>query len=104
MLNRKLGNIRKALLDVMRSAGMVQESRPAYRTIFGYNRIEAAPVFYIDLLNNGYLLTFVPRGCPNADRDLLPFLQQELPDYEVVPTGNANKQYLIRKRGTKERL
>lgn len=104
ILNRKLGSIRKALLNVMRSAGMIKESRPAYRTIFGYNRIESAPAFYIDLLHNGYLLTFMPQGCPNADCDLLLLLQQELPGYEVIPAGRVNKQYIIKRRRRRGKL
>lgn len=96
--NLKIGWIQSALLKTIRSAGMVVESRPLYRTIFGYNKIARAPIFYVDRQGKDFILIFKPNGCPNATRDILPILQQELKDYEIIPKGNIEKKYLVRKR------
>ena len=72
---------------------------PIYKTIFGYNKIEIAPKVYVKRKNSReYQLTFEPNGCPNADRDLLPVLQHELPEFEVISIGSVRKEYLVRKR------
>lgn len=94
---KKLGWIKDALINTMHSAGMIKESN--YRTIFGYYRVERAPIFILDKLKTGgYMLTFKPNGCPNSTRELLPILQKELLGYEIIPTGEFGTQYIIRKR------
>ena len=93
---KKIGWIQPALLNVMHSAGMVEESK--YVSIFGHNKVKRAPIFILDKEEEGYLLTIKPQGCPNANRELLPFLQKELLGYDVVPTGKFGQQYHIRKR------
>lgn len=99
---KKAGWIITPILNSMKSLNQIKESRPVYCTIFGYNRIEKAPIFYIDLKSNSeYLITFEPNGCPNADKDILPILQQEMPSYELIAIGSVKKQYLIRKRRRK---
>lgn len=102
--NLKIGWIQSALLNTMHSAGMVVESRPLYRTIFGYNKIAQAPIFYVDRQGENFILIFEPNGCPNATRNILPILQQELSDYEIIPKGNLEKRYLIRKRRTEGQI
>lgn len=83
----------------MKSLGQIKESKPIYKTIFGYNKIEIAPKVYVKRKNSReYQLTFEPNGCPNADRDLLPVLQHELPEFEVISIGSVRKEYLVRKR------
>lgn len=99
---KRIGWIQQALLDAINSARMVEET--GYTTILGYNKVRRAPLFYLDKKAEGYLLTFVPRGCPNANRDLLPFLQRELMKYDVIPTGRLGHQYLVRKRRKKGSL
>lgn len=99
---KKAGWIITPILNSMKSLNQIKESRPLYRTVFGYNRVEKAPIFYIDLKSNSeYLITFEPNGCPNADKDILPILQQEMPSYELIAIGSVKKQYLIRKRRRK---
>ena len=95
-ISKKLGSLESALRNVMHSAGMIEESN--YITMFGYRYIRRAPIFYLDKIEGGYLLTFKPQGCPNSTRDLLPFLQRELLGYEVIPTGELGTQYIIRRR------
>lgn len=101
--DRKNGWIIRPLLNTMRSAGMVELSRPIYRTIFGYYKIERAPIFFVDKKQGGYLLTFKANGCPHANRDFLPILQEEMYAYEIIPQGNVKKQFFIRKRAQKGR-
>ncbi|MFD3286999.1 hypothetical protein [Lactobacillus johnsonii] len=96
---RKFGWIIKPVLNSMKSLGQIKESKPIYKTIFGYNKIEIAPKVYVKRKNSReYQLTFEPNGCPNADRDLLPVLQHELPEFEVISIGSVRKEYLVRKR------
>lgn len=97
--NNKYGWIITPVNNTMHTARLIEESKPLYRTIFGYNKIVRAPIFYLDNWKNGaYLLTFEPHGCPNANVDLLPILQRELLGYEVIPTGSIARRYIIRKR------
>lgn len=97
--NAKYGWIIIPIQNVMQSTNMIYESRPIYKTIFGYNKIDRAPVFYLDNKENGsFKLTFEPRGCPNSNVDILPFLQQELLGYEIIPIGGIQRQYIVRKR------
>lgn len=102
--NLKIVWIQSALLNTIRSAGMVVESRPLYCTIFGYNKIARAPIFYVDRQGEDFILIFKPNVCPNATRDILPILQQELKDYEIIPKGNIEKKYLVRKRRTEGQI
>lgn len=103
--NNKYGWIITPVNNTMHTARLIQESKPLYRAIFGYNKIARAPLFYLDNWKNGdYLLTFEPHGCPNANVDLLPILQRELLEYEVIPTGSIAKQYIIRKRRNRGRV
>lgn len=96
---KKYGWIVAPILNTMQSAGMIEESKPIHRTLFGYNKVKSAPIFYLDnWKNKGYLLTFKPNGCRNANLDILPILQQELLGYEVIPVGRLGKQYVVRYR------
>ncbi|MDB6248849.1 hypothetical protein FCF10_00305 [Lactobacillus amylovorus subsp. animalium] len=100
--NNKYGWIITPLQNTMKSAKMIKESNPLYRTIFGYNKIDRAPVFYLDSGKNGdFKLTFEPHGCPNANIDILPVLQQELIGYEIIPIGSIQREYIVRKRRNK---
>ncbi|AEG41142.1 hypothetical protein [Lactobacillus kefiranofaciens] len=103
--NNKYGWIIAPVNNTMRTARLIEESRPLYRTLFGYNKIVRAPIFYLDSWKRGaYLLTFEPNGCPNANVDILLILQQELPKFEIIPTGSIRKQYIVRKRRKRGKL
>ena len=46
--NNKYGWIITPVNNTMHTARLIQESKPLYRTIFGYNKIARAPLFYLD--------------------------------------------------------
>lgn len=97
--NKEFGWLIRPVLNTMKSLAQIKESKPIYRTIFGYNKIEIAPKVYVKRKNSReYQLTFEPNGCPNADRDLLPLLQLELPNYEVISISGVRKEYVVRQR------
>lgn len=103
--NKKGAWLVKPVLNAMRSAKMIEFKRPLHRTLFGYVEVESAPIIYVDKEGKDYILTFKPCGCPSADKELLSFLQQELPNFEVIPLGGIPKQYRIReKRRKRDRL
>lgn len=91
----------KPVLNSIRSAKMIEFKRPLHRTLFGYIEVESAPIIYVDKAAKDYILTLSPRGCPNADKELLGFLQLELPNFEVISLGGIPKQYKIRDRRRK---
>lgn len=96
---RQFGWLIVPVLNSMKSLGQIKESKPIYKTIFGYNKIETAPKVYVKRRNGkDYQLTFEPNGCLNAEKDLLPVLQHELPEFEVISIGSVRKEYLVRKR------
>lgn len=97
--NKEFGWLIKPALNTMKSLAQIKESRPVYKTIFGYNKIETAPKIYVKrITNSSYRLLFEANGCPNADKDLLPMLQRELHEYEVISVGDVHKEYILRKR------
>ena len=103
--NKDYGWIITPVINTIQTAGMLKEAKPLYRTIFGYNKIEVAPSFYLDSFKKGeYTLSFEPNGCPNATVDLLPILQQEIKGYEITPKHGLNKLYIIRKRKIKGKV
>lgn len=91
----------KPILNALRSAKMIEFKRPLHRTLFGYMEVENAPIIDVHKEGKDYILTFKPCGCPNADKELLSFLQQELPNFEVIPLGDIPKEYRIKDRRRK---
>lgn len=101
---KKAGWIITPVLNAMKSMNQIKESRPVYRTIFGYNKVDKAPIFYIGQKNNGeYIIAFELNGCPNADKDILPILQQEMPSYELIAIGSVKKTISCKKAQKKGR-
>lgn len=81
-----------AVSNAAASNRMIEDSRPVYRTIFGYNRREKAPTFKaVKIGQDRFKVTVNTNGCPNADVDLTAALQRELTGWFVV----AQSQYPI---------
>lgn len=102
---KNLGWLVTAIQNVTSSARLIKEVSPAYRTIFGYNKVQKGPIFEIEQINDTrYSITFIPNGCPNQTIDLLPLLQAELPQYTVTLNDRLPKRYIVSKHGYGKRL
>ena len=83
---------------------MIEDSRPVYRTIFGYNRREKAPIFKaVRLSQDRIRLTVNTNGCPNADVDLTSALQRELSGWSVVPQSQYPICFMLSKKRSRGR-
>lgn len=95
----KYGWLINPLIYVSQSNNMIAYRKPLYRTIFGYLRAEAAPLFDVYHLSNGdYEIVFRAMGCPHSDADLLHFLQRELPGYFVYLKDNLPLTLVVSKK------
>lgn len=93
-----------AVSNAASSNRMVEDSRPIYRTIFGYNRREKAPVFKaVRLSQDRIRLTVNTNGCPNADVDLTSALQRELSGWSVVPQSQYPICFMLSKKRSRGR-
>lgn len=93
-----------AVSNAASSNRMIEDSRPVYRTIFGYNRRETAPTFKaVKLGQDRIKLTVNTNGCPNADVDLTSALQRELSGWSVVPQSQYPICFLLTKKRNRGR-
>lgn len=102
--NRKWGWVITAVSNAALSNRMIVDSKPIYRTIFGYNRRELAPIFSVKRLTDGRVRIVVNmNGCPNADSDLTSALQRELSSWLVVPDETYPVSFMLQKRRSRGR-
>lgn len=93
-----------AVSNAASSNRMIEDSRPVYRTIFGYNRRESAPTFKAIRIGQDRIKLMVnTNGCPNADVDLTSALQRELSGWSVVPSSQYPICFIVTKKRTRGR-
>lgn len=93
-----------AVSNAASSNRMIEDSRPVYRTIFGYNRRESAPTFKAIRIGQDRIKLMVnTNGCPNADVDLTSALQRELSGWSVVPSSQYSICFIVTKKRTRGR-
>ncbi len=93
-----------AVSNAASSNRMIEDSRPVYRTIFGYNRREKAPTFKAIKIGQDRIKLMVnTNGCPNADVDLTLALQRELTGWSVVPHSQYPICFVLTKKRSKGR-
>lgn len=93
-----------AVSNAASSNRMIEDSRPVYRTIFGYNRREKAPTFKaIKIRQDRIKLMVNTNGCPNADIDLTSALQRELSGWSVVPQSQYPICFILTKKQSRGR-
>lgn len=93
-----------AVSNAASSNRMIEDSRPIYRTIFGYNRREKAPTFKAIKIGQDRIKLMVnTNGCPNADVDLTSALQRELSNWSVVTQSQYPICFVLTKKRSRGR-
>lgn len=93
-----------AVANAASSNRMIEDSRPVYRTIFGYNRREKAPTFKAIKIGQDRIKLMVnTNGCPNADVDLTSALQRELTGWSVVSQSQYPICFILTKQRSRGR-
>ena len=93
-----------AVSNAASSNRMIEDSRPVYRTIFGYNRREKAPTFKAIRIGQDRIKLMVNTNCcPNADVDLTSALQRELSGWSVVPQSQYPICFVLTRKRSRGR-